>query len=170
MAGQNQQSYLCAQQRLGSAWASTQSDQSLHCPQEESWDPWLPTEGTAKTYHSGRMPLLIWAFSGRTGHFVGFVVHRLKSKHTSSRFLVHSYSVISWDTEQSKVLIIWYSLGVVWYWHKVKTGHKYTVYLFHIVEFLKRKQRSIQDTVKFKNNQDTQSNCSNYCYPKIWKL
>ena len=39
----------CAQRRLGSAWASTQSDQSLRCPHEESLDPWLPFERTAKT-------------------------------------------------------------------------------------------------------------------------
>ena len=30
-AWQNQQNDLCAQQRLGSTWASAQSDQSLHC-------------------------------------------------------------------------------------------------------------------------------------------
>ena len=36
-AWQNQQTDLCAQQRLGSAWASTQSDQSLHYPHEETF-------------------------------------------------------------------------------------------------------------------------------------
>ena len=30
---------MCAQQRLRSALASAQSDQSLRCPLEESWDP-----------------------------------------------------------------------------------------------------------------------------------
>ena len=39
----------CAQRRLESAWASAQSDQSLGCPHEESLDPWLPFECTAKT-------------------------------------------------------------------------------------------------------------------------
>ena len=34
---QNQQSGMCAQRRLRSAWASAQSDQSLRCPHEESW-------------------------------------------------------------------------------------------------------------------------------------
>ena len=38
----------CAQRRLGSAWASAQSDQSLRCPHEESLGPWLPFECTAK--------------------------------------------------------------------------------------------------------------------------
>ena len=33
---QNQQHGMCAQQRLRSAWASAQSDQSLRCPLEES--------------------------------------------------------------------------------------------------------------------------------------
>ena len=31
--------WVCAQQRLRSAWASAQSDQSLRCPQEESLAP-----------------------------------------------------------------------------------------------------------------------------------
>ena len=39
----------CAQRRLGSAWASSQSDQSLRCPREESLGPWLAFECTAKT-------------------------------------------------------------------------------------------------------------------------
>ena len=41
--------WLCAQQRLRSAWASAQSNQSLRCPHEESLGPYLPTERTAKT-------------------------------------------------------------------------------------------------------------------------
>ena len=39
----------CAQRRLGSAWASAKSDQSLRCPHEENLGPWLPFERTAKT-------------------------------------------------------------------------------------------------------------------------
>ena len=38
-AWQNQQNDLCTQQRLRSAWASTQSDQSLRCLHEESGGP-----------------------------------------------------------------------------------------------------------------------------------
>ena len=41
--------WLYAQWRLRSAWASTQSDQSLRCPHEERLSPYLPTERTAKT-------------------------------------------------------------------------------------------------------------------------
>ena len=41
--------WLCAQRRLRPAWASTQSDQSLRCPHEESLGPYLPVERTAKT-------------------------------------------------------------------------------------------------------------------------
>ena len=41
--------WLCAQQRLRSAWASVQSDQSLHCSHEEVLGTWLPSEHTAKT-------------------------------------------------------------------------------------------------------------------------
>ena len=36
---QNQQNGMCTQQTLRSAWASIQSDQSLHCPHEESLGP-----------------------------------------------------------------------------------------------------------------------------------
>ena len=41
--------WVCAQRRLRSAWASAQSDQSLRCPHEETFGPWLPIERTAKT-------------------------------------------------------------------------------------------------------------------------
>ena len=41
--------WLCAQRRLRSAWASTQSDQSLCCPHEESLGSYLPIKRTAKT-------------------------------------------------------------------------------------------------------------------------
>ena len=46
---QNQQSGICAQRRLRSTWTSTQSDQSLRCPPEESLGPKLPITRTAKT-------------------------------------------------------------------------------------------------------------------------
>ena len=36
---QNQQSAMCTQRRLRSAWAFAQSDQSLRCPHEESLGP-----------------------------------------------------------------------------------------------------------------------------------
>ena len=41
--------WVCSQRRLRSAWASAQPDQSLRCPHEESLDPELPNERTAKT-------------------------------------------------------------------------------------------------------------------------
>ena len=44
-----QQNDLCAQWRIRSAWASAQTDQSLHSPHEETMDPCLPIEHTAKT-------------------------------------------------------------------------------------------------------------------------
>ena len=40
---------MCAQQRLRSAWASAQSDQSFRCPHEEGLGPYLPIERTSKT-------------------------------------------------------------------------------------------------------------------------
>ena len=36
---QNQQSGMCAQRRLRSAWASAESDQSLRCPHRETFGP-----------------------------------------------------------------------------------------------------------------------------------
>ena len=41
--------WLCSQRKLRSAWASAQSDQSLHCPHEENLGAELPIERTAKT-------------------------------------------------------------------------------------------------------------------------
>ena len=41
--------WVCVQRRLRSAWASAQSDQSLHCPHEETLGPYLPNKRTAKT-------------------------------------------------------------------------------------------------------------------------
>ena len=74
---QNQQNSLCAQWRLRSAKASAQSDQSLRCPYEETLVPQLPTECTAKTDQTGRIPRLICVFAGGTDHFVGFFLKRL---------------------------------------------------------------------------------------------
>ena len=48
-AWQNQQNGHCAQWRHRSAWASSQSDQSLRCLHEETLGPQIPIERTAKT-------------------------------------------------------------------------------------------------------------------------
>ena len=56
--------WLCTQQRLRSAWAFAQSDQSLRCPQEESVRPYLPIECIVKTDQTRWMPRLIWIFAG----------------------------------------------------------------------------------------------------------
>ena len=52
--------WVCTQRRLRSAWASTQSEQSLRCPLEETLGPKLPIERTAKTDQTG----LISVFTG----------------------------------------------------------------------------------------------------------
>ena len=62
---QNQQTDLCAQWRLRSAWASAQSDQSLRCPHEETLgyyisSHWAHSEDSVQT---GRMSRLIWVFA-----------------------------------------------------------------------------------------------------------
>ena len=68
--------WLCVQRRLRSAWGSAQSDQSLHCPHEETylsyllsaqrrlWSDWVDAQADLS---------LCWAHS----HFVGFVMRRL---------------------------------------------------------------------------------------------
>ena len=66
---------LCAQRRLGSAWAlALESDQGLMIAKDISC-PHVDTEDSDRT---GRMPRLIWVFAGCTCHFVGLVVRRLK--------------------------------------------------------------------------------------------
>ena len=63
---QNQQTGMCAQQRLRSAWASPQSDQS----QLSTWrklgslaNHWAPSKDSDQ---NGWMPRLIWVFAGCT--------------------------------------------------------------------------------------------------------
>ena len=61
------------------AWASTQSDQSLLSAR---WKlsplaaQWVYSEDSDQT---GRMPMLIWIYAGRTGQFIGFVMLQLIS-------------------------------------------------------------------------------------------
>ena len=47
----------------------------LRCLHEETLGPELPIKRTTKT---GRMPRLIWVFTGCTSHIVGFVIRQLK--------------------------------------------------------------------------------------------
>ena len=77
-AWQNQQYGLWAPLNLRSAWASAQSDQSSQCTQWVAKDPRFPQADSKDSDQTGQMPRLIWVFTGRTDHFVGFVVRRLK--------------------------------------------------------------------------------------------
>ena len=85
---------MCAQRRLRSAWASTQSDQSLRCPHEESSGPLLLIECTTKTLiRLGGCPG--WSqFVGCTDHLVGFVTRRLI---LFISFRASSLSTIGWS-------------------------------------------------------------------------
>ena len=76
VAWQNQQNDLCAQRRFRSAWASTQSDQSLRCALNGKLRAQAFFMQTAKTDQTGWMPRMIWVFAGRTS-FCLFVMHRL---------------------------------------------------------------------------------------------
>ena len=55
--------WLCTQRRLGSAWASAQSDQSSLCVAK---DPSFLHVNSEDSDQTGRMARLIWAFAGRT--------------------------------------------------------------------------------------------------------
>ena len=71
----NISSDMCAQRRLKSACASTQSDQSLCCPHEETLHPWLSKIRPVKILVIHR---LIWIFAARIWSKVGFLTLRLK--------------------------------------------------------------------------------------------
>ena len=55
-----------------------QSDQSSLCAQWVVKDPVLLQADREDSDQTGRMPRLISVFAGRTYHFVGFVMRRLK--------------------------------------------------------------------------------------------
>ena len=61
-----QTTWLCAQRRLRSAWASAQSEQSIRCQHEKSLGHELSNKRTAKTDQTGRMSRLIWVVAWRT--------------------------------------------------------------------------------------------------------
>ena len=69
---------LCAQRRLGSAWASAQSDLSLRCLHKESLGPKVHIERTAKTLIRLGGCQTDLSFRMAHSHFVGFVMSRLK--------------------------------------------------------------------------------------------
>ena len=58
--------WLCAQRRLRSAWASTQSDQSLRFALSVAKDPRVFHADSKDTDQSGRMSRLIWVFAEGT--------------------------------------------------------------------------------------------------------
>ena len=72
-AWQKQQNDPCAQQKLRSACASAQFDQSLYCPHEVATH-WVHSKDSEQT---GWMHRLIWVFVGCICHFVCFVMLRL---------------------------------------------------------------------------------------------
>ena len=66
--------------------AKTQISRDIRPVKPESllWAQWVAKDprflhaDSEDSDQTGRMPRLIWVFSGRTGHFVGFVLQRLK--------------------------------------------------------------------------------------------
>ena len=56
------------------------SESSL-CAQRVAKDPSFLYADSEDSNQTGRMPRLIWVFTGRTSHFVGFVMRRLECFH-----------------------------------------------------------------------------------------
>ena len=68
---------MCTHQRLRSALASAQSDQSSLCAQWVAKQPSFLHVDSEDSDQTWRIPSLIRVFAGGIGHFVGFVVHWL---------------------------------------------------------------------------------------------
>ena len=113
---QNQKSGMCAQRKLRSAWAPAQSDQSLCCPHEETLDPQLPTHRAhcEDSDQTGRMPRLIWVSAGRTCHFVGFVIRRLK--YTTRNLLSTSHCKFPYQNIRKVVEVLEGFQYTTWNW------------------------------------------------------
>ena len=103
-AWQNQQNDLCAQQRLRSAWASAQPDQSS-LSAWRSIGSWASHSAYSEdSDQTGRTPMLIWV-RWRTCHFIGFVMLRL--------FSLFSYKCVSFAAIHfvQNYLLLWKSLN-----------------------------------------------------------
>ena len=90
--------WLCAQQRLRSAWASAQSDQSLRCLYEESLGPKLSIECTAKTLIRLADAQADLSLRRAHTHFVGFVMRWLMSTTKWAEAKVFHFRIMS-ETE-----------------------------------------------------------------------
>ena len=72
-AWQNQQNDLCVQRRPSMGIRQVWSE-SLLCTLKEAIDLKLLHVDGEDSDQTGRMPILIWVYTWRTGHFVGFVM------------------------------------------------------------------------------------------------
>ena len=97
--------WLCAQQRLRSAWAPTQSDQSSLFAHVLAKDPRFLHADSKESDQTRRMPRLIWVFPGRTCHIVGFIMRQLKciplfvTKAEVTKF--YSFQSLSWQMKNT---------------------------------------------------------------------
>ena len=69
-AQQNQLNEMRVQQRLRSAWASTQFDQSLLCTCWVAENPRFLQASSKYSDQTGQMPKLVWIFAERTSHLM----------------------------------------------------------------------------------------------------
>ena len=94
-AWQNKENDLCAQQRLRSAWASAQSDQSLLSAWRNLWSSATHPGHSKDSDQTGWMHRLIWVVAWSTCHFVGFDVHRL-IWYQPSQFHLSDLNILKW--------------------------------------------------------------------------
>ena len=73
------------------------------CTQWVAKDPSFLHADSKDSEQTGRMPRLIWVFAGRTCHFVGFVMRRLKDLWSTSLFSLKKY------TAGKRLSIFWFS-------------------------------------------------------------
>ena len=112
--------WLYAQQRLRSAWASAQSDQSLRCPHEESLGPYLPIEHIVK--------ILIrlggctgWSESSLGAHSLCWFCHEVAQFWTMKREITSNYP--PW-----KILEPPHSISTNNIWKRIISHHKIQIW------------------------------------------
>ena len=106
---QNQQNGMCAQQRLRLAWASAQSDQSLHCPQEESLGPVANGKCAQRRLRSAwHPPSLIRVFA----------VHKKKAWVLGYPLSAQRRLWSDWADAQANLSLGWAHMPFYWFCHE----------------------------------------------------
>ena len=87
---------------------------------------------TAKTDQTGRMPRLIWVFSDRTGHFVGFVMRFLKcNTWTLKEFCCIFHDLAMSASHMSRICCVFHDLAVSATWAALSPGDAFKILQGH---------------------------------------